>query len=157
VAFAPNGHRVAAAAADGSVLVWKVGDTGEPGVLVARLAGGETPASCLRWSTLGDRLAIAFSEWSNRDSSSLVIWQPAEDVVDGELRFDFSIGAVDWLSHDEIVVADWNGEAKSIDIESGMSVGRQQLSKDTVSAAAFSPDCPLLPRWQTGRLALGNE
>lgn len=157
VAFAPGGRHVAAGAADGSVLVWDVTGAGETGELVARLAGGDTPASCLRWSRQGDRLAIARSEWSNRDASSLVIWQPVDDVIDADLPFDHSIGALDWLSNDEVVVADWNGEAKYMDIESGMAVDSQQLTKDTVSAAAFSPDCPLLPRWQTGRLALGNE
>jgi bla regulator protein blaR1 len=158
VAFSPDGELVAAGAADGSVFVWDVSGTAESATLLARYAGAaEAPASCLRWSKDGDRLAIAFSEWSNRDASLLAVWYPATNVVKKELRLEHSIGAIDWLNNDEMVVADWDGDTKFIDIEAGILVGSQRLGKDTISAAAFSPDCPLLPRWQAGPVALRGE
>ncbi|HWB11715.1 MAG TPA: M56 family metallopeptidase [Pirellulales bacterium] len=149
VAFAPDGKRVAAGAEDGSVLVWALDDREQ----VARWPQQDAPVSSLRWSQQGDRLAIALSSWSNRDSSSIVVWRPddARDVQSWSL--EQSIGAIDWLSPDELVVADWDGAAKTVDLATGLVAGNQWLSKDAVSGAFFSPDCPLLPRWRAGRLA----
>jgi bla regulator protein BlaR1 len=144
VAFAPDGLRVAAGAADGSVLIWTVGEEDA----VARLPRQDAPVSCLRWSKTGDRLAIALSEWSNRDSSSLVVWRPGEAAVSKEVPLDHSLGALDWLDDEAVLVADWSGAAQVVDLASGMPVESFWLSKDSVSAAAFSPDCRLTPRWQ---------
>jgi bla regulator protein BlaR1 len=144
VAFAGDARRVAAGAADGSVLVWNVGEED----VAARMPHGDAPVSCLRWSERGDRLAIAMSDWSNRDVSSLVVWQPGAATVGESISLAHSTGALDWLNEDELFVADWNGEARVIALGSGMPVESLWLGKDSVSAAAFSPDCRLLPLWQ---------
>lgn len=147
VAFSPDTARVAAGAIDGSVLVWSVSEQD----IIARLPRQQSPVSCLRWSTSGDRLAIARSDWSNRDFSSLVVWRPIETGDTKEFPLDHSLGALDWLGEEELVVADWSGAARMIDLASGMSRESFWLGKDQVSAAAFSPDCRLLPRGQARR------
>jgi hypothetical protein len=153
VAFAPDGQRVAAGAQDGSVVVWELGDREQ----VARLPQQDAPVSCLRWSKQGDRLAVALSTWSNHDSSSLLVWRPQEGSDVEKWPLEQSIGALDWLAADELVVADWGGAAKVMDLTTGLFVETQWLGKDTISAAAFSPDCPLLPRWQAARLARAGD
>jgi hypothetical protein len=160
VAFAPDGRRVAAGAEDGSVLIWDVGAAGEtdaPPQELARFPRGDAPVSCLRWSRQGDRLAISLGDWSNPDSSSLVIWQPAAGIVGKELPLDQSTAAVDWLSDDELIVANWDGDAKVIDLTTVTNVESQTIPRETIWAAVFSPDCTLLPRWQAGRLARGGD
>jgi WD40 repeat protein len=145
---------VAAGAEDGSVVVWHLdGWDLTDWEQSARLPARDAPVSCLRWSQQGDRLAIALSNWSNRDSSSIVVWRPDDRIGVRTLPFEQPIGAIDWLASDEIVVADWDGAAKTIDLATERVVGNQWLSKDVISGAFFSPDCPLLPRWQAGRLA----
>ena len=154
VAFAPDGKRVAAGAEDGSVLIWDLGGWDlTDWEQVAKFPRQNAPVSCLRWSRQGDRLAIALSNWSNRDSSSIVVWRPEDGIDVQTWSLEQSIGAIDWQSSDELAVADWDGAAKTIDLTTGQVVGSQWLSKDAVSGAFFSPDCPLLPRWPAGRLA----
>ncbi|HVX12395.1 MAG TPA: M56 family metallopeptidase [Pirellulales bacterium] len=149
VAFAPDGQRVAAGATDGSVLVWSVIEE-EP---VARLPRQDAPIGCLRWSKEGDRLAVSVGDWSDHDSSSIVIWQPAGGIVSREFSIDQATGALEWLADDELIVADWSGDARVMNLMTGIAVESLWIGKDKVSAAAFSTDCPLLPRWQANRLA----
>lgn len=144
VAFAPDASRVAAGASDGSVLIWSIGEE-EDVVMRLRQAA---PVSCLRWSRSGDRLAIVCSDWSNRDSSSLVVWQPGDTAGIKQFAIASSVGALDWIGDEELLIAEWSGAARAIDLSSGRSLASFSLGKDLVSAAAFSPDCRLLPRWQ---------
>lgn len=144
VAFAPDGARLAAGAADGSVLVWNVGDDD----VVARLPRQDMAVSCVRWSKGGDRVAIALSEWSNRDSSTLLVWRPGDAMIAQELSLDTTSGALEWFGDEAVIIADWNGTARIVDLALGMPVGSRYLGKDSVSAAAFSPDCRLTLRWQ---------
>ncbi|HVA49226.1 MAG TPA: M56 family metallopeptidase [Pirellulales bacterium] len=153
VAFAPDGARVAAGAADGSVLVWNMADE----EVVARLLLHEAPVSCLRWTKQSDRLAIALGTWLDRELSSLIVWRPADGRVSENVSLDNPAGAIDWLTDHKLIVADWGGEARVCDLRSGLSVERLWLGKDLVSAAAFSADCPLLPRWQAARFGEGGD
>jgi bla regulator protein blaR1 len=151
VAFAPDGQHVAAGAADGSVLVWSVDEEEREEEPIARLPRQDTPVSCVRWSKDGARLAVALSDWSNRDFSSVLVWQPADGTVSREFSVDHATAALEWLADDELLVADWTGDGHVINAASGLPVERLWLGKDMVSAAAFSTDCPLLPRWQASR------
>lgn len=153
VAFGPDSARVAAGTADGSVLIWTVGEED----VAARLPRQDSPVSCLRWSKSGDRLAIALSDWSNRDWSSLVVWRPDETTVAQELSLDHSLGALEWLDEEAILAADWSGAARVLKLASDKPAERFWIGKETVSAAAFSPDCRLMPRWQALSQQQGAE
>jgi hypothetical protein len=149
VAFAPDGFRVAAGADDGSLLVWDwaMGDE------LARLPRQSAPVSCVRWSPLGDRLAVALGRWSGGENGSLVVWslgerQPPEPQTLGE-----PVGACEWLNDGEtLLLAAWNGEARLWNVAAGKSRGWFSIDKDAVSAANWSPDCPLLTPWQAEQL-----
>jgi len=149
VAFAPDGFRVAAGADDGSLLVWDRA-TGDE---LARLPRQSAPVSCLRWSPPGDRLAVALGRWSGGESGSLVVWslderQPPEPQPLGE-----SVGALEWLDDGEtLLLAAWNGEARLWSVIASKSQGLFSIGKDAVSAANWSPDCPLVTPWQAEQL-----
>lgn len=152
VAFAGDGLRVAAGAVDGSVWVWVVGSE-EP---VARLTRQEAPVACLRWSPGDDRLAIAVGDWSSHEQLSLIVWQPSQNAAGDPLPLDRALGAVEWLTDHELVLADWSGAARVVDLTSGAAIEQLWFSKDAVSAAAFSPDCRLVPRWQASSQIMGE-
>jgi WD40 repeat protein len=144
VHISPDVRRVAAGSQDGAVLVWDLPSGDE----VARLSLPSVPVSCLRWSKGGDRLAITFGRWSDADQASLAIWSPDAKTVVLEEPLSAPAGALDWLDQDQrLIIADWNGQAQVWSIAQGGPTWSVQLEKDDVSAAAWSPDCPLLREW----------
>jgi WD40 repeat protein len=157
VAFAPDGRRIAAGTANGDVHVWDWMSRDEVARLQRQQPGG---ISCIRWSNRGDRLAVALGNWSDGEVTPLVIWSPEEGAVPAqELLLDKPAGAIQWLADDTaLLVAAWDGEACVWKLATREPVDWLSLKKDTISAAAWSPDCPLISRWQADRLAaLGNE
>jgi beta-lactamase regulating signal transducer with metallopeptidase domain len=155
VAFAPDGRRIAAGTSNGDVHVWDLASGDE----VARLVRQQAGVSCVRWSQHGDRLAVALGAWSASDAASLVIWAPEEDVVPVEsLLLDAPAGAVQWLTDDTaLLVAEWNGRARVWNLATAEPVDELSLAKEAVSAAGWSPDCPLISNWHARQLVLGNE
>jgi WD40 repeat protein len=147
IAFSPAGDRIAAGASDGTLVVWDIIAQAE----VARLDNPATAVSCLRWSPRGDSLAVALGDWSASDSR-LVIWSPATGQVLSEQLLLQPIGALDWLSGEALLLADWNGGATV----HHLAIKRPELSlaieKDIVSAAHWSPDCRLITAWQADQL-----
>lgn len=144
VAFAPDGERIAAGAADGSVLVWQWAQADE----IAKLAAQAAPVGCLRWSPRGDRLAIAFGRWSDGENAALVLWSPGEEGPLAWHGFADPIGALDWLDEDSLLLASWDGQSLSWSASLEKPLLRLRLDKDSVSAAAWSPDCRLVAPWQ---------
>lgn len=150
VTFSPDGQYLAAGDADGRVLVWSLA-TGD---VSHRFARQDAPIGAVRWSSGGDRLAIGVGDWASRERAALVVWVPQEGVVLSQHELDEPPGAVDWLPGDKaLVVADWYGRAQVWSTESGEVISDLRLDKDLVSAAAWSPNCPLVPRWSADRLA----
>jgi len=157
VAFAPDGRRIAAGTANGDVHVWDWTTHDEVARLQRQQPGG---VSCVRWSSRGDRLAVALGNWSDGEAAPLMIWAPEEGAVPvQELSLDLPAGAVEWLADDTaVLVAAWGGEARVWKLATREPVDWLSLKKDTISAAAWSPDCLLISRWQADRLAaLGSE
>ena len=137
-------YLVAGGAKDGSVVVWDL----ESGEEMARLAGSASSVSCLRWSSRGDKLAISFGDFSNRDQDSLLIWSPLDNLTLSQSTLDRPVGALAWLDDDtRLRVADWSGEtqiweASGSSLQKGELLG--QSDKQAVEAAHWSADCPLL-------------
>ncbi|HVX58976.1 MAG TPA: M56 family metallopeptidase [Pirellulales bacterium] len=152
LAFAPDGRRLAAGAEDGSVLVWDPAAGDE----VTRLAMQEAPVNCVRWSPQGDRLALALGRWSQGDTAALVVWSPGERLISPPQPLAQPVGALDWLPNGEsLVLADWDGRARVWSVAAETTVGWLTLEKDLVSAAAWSPNCPLISRPQAEQLTTG--
>ena len=154
LAIDSTGQRLAAGAADGSVLVWDL----VGGEQIARLARQDVPVSCVRWSHTGDRLAVALGRWSEHEQASLWIWSPEAGDVLAQHALSEPAGALDWLADDEsLVLAGWDGRGRLWRLDGGGPSGWVALSKDAVSAAGWSPDCPLISAWQNEQLARGAE
>jgi hypothetical protein len=114
--------------------------------------------SCLRWSPEGDRLAVSFGDFSNREGSGLVIWSPLSDQVLAQISLDQPAAALAWLpDNDRLLVANWNGAAWlwQADLEAqGSPVSLGAGGKLLAEAANWSADCPLSPALVSGDLAL---
>lgn len=152
LAIGGDGRRLAAGAADGSVLVFDLSS----GEQVARLARRDGAVSCLRWSRAGDRLAVALGRWSDREQASLVIWSPDEGDISAQHTLSEPAGALDWLAGDEsLLLAGWDGQGRVWRLGDAAPSGWMALPKEVVSAAAWSPDCPLISSWQNEQLASG--
>jgi WD40 repeat protein len=160
VAVAPGesaGGRVAAGSSDGSIVVWTLA-TGEE---LARFAPSDSSVSCLRWSPEGDRLAVSFGDFSNRESSGLVIWSPLSDRVLAQASLDQPAAALAWLlDGDRLLVANWNGAAWlwQADLEAqGSPISLGTGGKLLTEAANWSADCPLSPALASGDVAIRVE
>jgi WD40 repeat protein len=120
--------------------VWDL-QTGEE---ISRLSLPTVPVSCVRWSRGSDRLAVSFGRWSDPDQASLAIWSPEEHLIVLEEPLSFPAGALDWLDEDQrLIIAGWDGQAQVWSIAQSGPMWGVQLEKNDVSAAAWSPDCPL--------------
>jgi hypothetical protein len=154
VAFAPDGFRVAAGADDGSLLVWNRA-TGDE---LARLPRQPAPVSCLRWSRRGDRLAVALGRWSGGEGGSLIVWSLDERQPPVSQSLPESVGALNWLTDGEtLLLAAWDGQARLWSATAGGPRGRFSIDKDAVSAANWSPDCPLVTNWQMEQFIRGGR
>ncbi len=149
VHFSPEGRRVAAGTSAGHVVVWDI-NSGEE---IARLATFSQPASCLRWSRRGDRIAVTLGGWAQSDVATLLLWSPAEKALLMHQPLEQPAGALQWLAEDEaLLIAAWNGQALVWNIAGAGPVAELQLEKNQVSAAAWSPDCPLVNNWLASQL-----
>jgi WD40 repeat protein len=143
VHMSSDGIRVAAGAADGSVLVWEA----ESGDVLAQLPPQAAPVSCLRWDPSSDRLAIALGGFTSETSAAgLLIWSPVNGVVLAENPLAEPAGALDWVDDGTLMLASWSGAARLWSIAAGAPIAEYQVDKNQVSAASWSPDCPLIAR-----------
>lgn len=147
VAFSRDGSFVAAGNADGQVLVWDVTPSDDR-TRYSRyeLEQHEAAIACVRWSESGDRLAISLAAWNDAAQPELLVWNPAADEVTQRFSLDRPAGALDWLGDDSILTANWDGMASIWQLATGEVSSRMELDKNSLSAAAWSPDCPLVPQ-----------
>jgi bla regulator protein BlaR1 len=153
VHISPDGSQVAAGASDGSVLVWEI-DSGD---LVAHLPPGQLAVSCLRWSPRGDRLAVTVGSFVDRSDSSLLIWNPSESATVLQQSLNRPAGAISWTNEGALLVADWSGQATLLDMDTGEIRTQRQVDKTSVSAAAWSADCPLVLRHPDDSFLIGAQ
>jgi bla regulator protein BlaR1 len=137
----PDGRWLAAGTSGGQVLVWDVESADE----TARFTASPLAVSCLRWSARADRLAIAAGDWSSGENATLYLWSPPEDTLLAEQKLAEPAGALDWLPDDDgLLIAAWNGQGRVWKLATSEFARNFRLEKDAVSAAAWSPDCPLV-------------
>ena len=147
VAVTRDGNFVAAGNADGEVLVWDASPSDDRTRYPRyELEQQESAVACVRWSESGDRLAISVTGWNDSAQPELLVWNLAAEEMEQRLALERPAGALAWLGKDSILVANWDGMASVWQLSRGEVSSRMELDKNALSAAAWSPDCPLLPR-----------
>jgi len=148
VAFGPN-KQVAAGWAAGAVSIYDL-DLGSE----TRL-GGLPAVACVRWSPVGERLAVGLGDY--RDSAGgVLIWDPQTGVKSDEVSLPQPVGALSWLNDASLLIADWSGQSQVFEAATGGLSPGLKVQKTLVSAANWSPDCPLVTPWQVQELAQGT-
>jgi len=142
--LSPDGKSLAAGTQTGEVVIWDVA-TGDE---ISHLRYPNIEVSCVRWSRLGDKLAIGIGGWSEHEQSRLIVRSIVEGV---DLLEQFSptpIGAFDWLNGDSaIMLVAWDGRGQVWNFNSSSIISEGHIGKDQVSAAAWCADCSLLDNW----------
>jgi WD40 repeat protein len=151
IAYSPDGLQFASATIDGLITVWDAAERQE----VARLVHSRGSVSCLRWSPSGDRLAIALGDWSQRSDSRLQIWVPGDTVPLSDDSLEQPAGALEWLSADVVLVAAWDGSAIVRNLRGNQPDLSHQVQKQEVSAANWSSDVRMVPKFVADRLVAG--
>jgi beta-lactamase regulating signal transducer with metallopeptidase domain len=146
-AFSRDGHLVAAGTADGRVLIWDAtpGDDRYRQPLY-ELDSQHAAIGCVRWSPELDRLAISVAAWNEAEGPELLVWSLEQEKITQRLQLDRPAGVISWLSGDSIMSAGWDAVASIWELSTGEVTARLELDKNALSAAAWSPDCPLTPR-----------
>jgi beta-lactamase regulating signal transducer with metallopeptidase domain len=147
VAFGAD-NRVAAGSSSGSVMVWDL-VSGEE----TRLSGLPYVAA-VRWSPDGSRLAVGLGEYQEVEGAVLV-WDPRSQIEPEQHVLPQPVGALSWLTESSLLLANWSGQTQVFQTLTGETTPALKLDKTLVSAAAWSPDCPLLSHWQAADFARG--
>jgi WD40 repeat protein len=148
IAYSPTGEQVAIGTSDGMLSVWDVAGDSE----VARLENPNIAVSCVRWSPSGDRLAAALGNWTSTSDARLILWYPSTGKIEADESLTLPIGALDWLSADALLLANWNGTATVHHLNAESPPASVTIAKDLVSAAHWSPDCHLMTTWEAEQL-----
>ena len=145
VAFSRDGSLVAAGNADGELLVWDATPSDDR-TRYSRyeLEPQNAAIACVRWSEAGDRLAISLAAWNDASQPELLVWNPAANEIMRRFSLDRPAGAITWLGDDSVLAANWDGMASVWRLSSGEVTSRMEIDKNALSAAAWSPDCPLV-------------
>ena len=92
-----------------------------------------------------------------RDSAGgVLIWDPQTGVKSDEVSLPQPVGALSWLNDASLLIADWSGQSQVFEAATGGLSPGLKVQKTLVSAANWSPDCPLVTPWQVQELAQGT-
>lgn len=135
VAFSPDGQLLAVVFGEKDVHLIEVEEPENVRVLAA-----ERPARCVRFSAEGNHLAVvADTPFGSDEPGHVDVW----DLVSGESLFTVqcpsAIGVAEFGRDGTVVTAEWDGTLRHWSA-AGEFHSTVQISKDAVSAAAFSAD-----------------
>jgi bla regulator protein blaR1 len=109
----------------------------------------------VRWSPDGERLAVGMGYFQDSQGGVLV-WDPRSGVRPDEFSLPLPVGALSWLSDESLLIADWSGQSQVFDAATGELTPGTKVQKTLVSAANWSPDCPLVMAWQLPDFGQGS-
>jgi WD40 repeat protein len=153
VAVSPDGEAVAVGGRNGLLGLYEI----ETGSVLLNAARQPAAVNCVRFSPDGKRLAVATGGWMASEQGEVSLWNLDSGAVDGPYPFTTSPGAVAFVSNDELIIGQWNGRASLWNLSTAAPVAWANADKDTVTAAAFSSDNPLLREVEFLPTGLGLE
>ncbi len=139
VAVSPQGEFVAVGGRDGTALLIERA-TGQP----VSVGSYSSAVNCVRFSPDGSQLAVAVGDWMSNRSGEVVLQDVATGRTEATLACRTSPGALAFASNDELIVGHWDGYAQLWNLVTQKVIGSATANKNIVSAAAFSPNNPVL-------------
>jgi hypothetical protein len=87
------------------------------------------------------------------EQGGVMVWDGKSAAKPEQLSLPQPVGALDWLDDASILIGRWDGQGQVFRPATGDVASPVRLDKTAVSAANWSPDCPLVPLWQAQELA----
>ena len=105
-----------------------------------RKIDNRAPVRCVRFSPDGTIIAIATeTTWQKSAPGQVDLYDAATLEQIGKIECPTAIGVAGFSSAGFVVTAEWNGMVRTWTLD-GIIISESKQSKDTVSAAAFSPN-----------------
>ena len=140
IAVSPGSQTIAVGSRDGTVLIIDL-VTGES---LANLPTYPSAVNCVRFSSDGGQLAVAVGDWMSSGRGEVALLNSTTGQTVATLACATSPGALTFASNEELIVGLWDGRAQLWNLVNRQVVGSAMADKSVVSAAAFSPDNPML-------------
>ncbi len=140
IAVSPQGDTIAAGGVDGTLLIADL----QTGTLRTTPLHYGQSVNCVRFSPDSDQLAVAVGDWMSTGRGQVVLLNVVSGRTITTLACATSPGALTFASNEELIVGHWDGRTSLWNLVNRQIVGSALADKDVVSAAAFSPDNPVL-------------
>jgi WD40 repeat protein len=131
--LSPDSRRIAAADETGTVHVFDLADP-----LADVELSFERSVRCVRFSPNGERMAVALDTWRANTGCRVLIYDMASQQTVQQWDCDSAVGAIEYLSEESIVVADWFGRVERRRLPGGKVEYEARIAKSLVSAESFS-------------------
>lgn len=134
VAYTWDGSQLAVGTADGFVYLIDPADE-KPN----RKIDNQAPVRCVRFSPDGQLIAIVTETTWQKTPGQVNLYDAVTLDLVSKVERPTAIGVAGFNSGGFLVTAEWNGMVRTSTFE-GIVISKSKKSKDTVSAAAFSPN-----------------
>ena len=141
VTASPSGDHIAAGSRGGEVALYRTDTLGR-----ADSWKFADPINCVRFSPDGGRLAVSTGGWRSETGGTLYIIDLETERVEQNVAIDRPAGVIAFTEEPDVLAAGgWDGSLSYVRMTDGALLARTSLSKDLVSAGAFSEDTRVFP------------
>lgn len=141
ITASPAGDRIAAGSRGGEVALYRTDSLGR--VDSWKFAD---PINCVRFSPEGGRLAVSTGGWRSETGGTLYVIDLEAGRVEQHVTLDRPAGVIAFAEEPDVLAAGgWDGTLSYVRMTDGALLARTSLSKDLVSAGAFSEDTRVFP------------
>jgi WD40 repeat protein len=140
IAVAPDGRSLAVGGVDGVVAMYEMATGRE----THALPRSTTAVNCVRYSPNGRWLAVATGNWMSAGRGHATVYDAESGATEAQLSCDSAPGAVAFASDEELIVGQFEGQARLWNLATRQVVAESQADKAVIATAMFSPDNPAL-------------